>query len=249
MENFINERVCCDFIDSVLLSAREIIDILESAKKELFIKHSRGAGGDISIGADLISEEIFSKYLKRFGNMDSEESGFIDYGLEHTIVLDPLDGSDNFTSGIPYFGASIALCARNLTPKVGIVINFCSKHAIIGFNNQIWFGNIYKNFGDFSALLQTNISKCGIFERAYSNPEICQKLKDNNIKFRSLGALALSLGLGHNVDFVLYGGNMRHYDLCAGEIITNGLLKISNNSFVLISKDKKIFDKIAKILF
>ena len=79
--------------------------------------------------------------------------------------------------------------------------------------------------------------------------DICKALNENNIKFRSLGALALSLGLSEKVNFVLFDGKKRHYDYEAGFLIAKNLHKIEKQNLVLISKDKQIFDTIAKIFF
>ena len=98
-----------DFIQATLNAGLQIALALNARTPNLYEKHARGAGGDISIGADLLSEEIFITQLSAFGNIDSEEAGFVDNKQAHTIVIDPLDGSDNFVSGIPYYGASVAL--------------------------------------------------------------------------------------------------------------------------------------------
>ena len=229
-----------DFIEATLNAGLQIALNLNSGKAELFAKHSRGAGGDISIGADLISERVLIEQLSAFGNIDSEEVGFIDNKKERTIIIDPLDGSDNFLSQIPYYGASVA----------GIIMNFCNLSAVVHFEGRNFYGNLAQGFDSFSALNQgANPAKCGIFEGAYRNPQICKILNENNIKFRATGALALSLGLCERVNFVLFDGKKRHYDFEAGFLIAKDLYKIEREKLVLISKDKQYFDKIAKILF
>ena len=74
------------FINAALESALKIKNILDCKDSFLYECHDKGAGGDISIGADLKSEEILIKYLNDFGNIDSEESGFIDNKKEKTII-------------------------------------------------------------------------------------------------------------------------------------------------------------------
>ena len=51
-------------------------------------------------------------------NILSEEGGFIDKGSEFTWVIDPLDGTSNFASAIPWFGVLIALFKGN-SPVLG----------------------------------------------------------------------------------------------------------------------------------
>lgn len=233
------------FIDAVLESALQIKKILDFKIDFLYQNHTRGVGGDISIGADLKSEEILIQHLSKFGNIDSEESGFVDNKKDKTIIIDPLDGSDNFVSNIPYYGTSIALCDNSLNTEVGIIINFCNAEFTLGTKDGAFRGNLYnKKFYK----LKTKLSKCGIFERAYKDPDMCKILANNHIKFRSLGALALSLGLGYEVDFILFHSDSRIYDTKAGFFVTKNLYRYENKNFILISKDKKLFDNISKLL-
>lgn len=234
-----------DFIKATLNAGLQIALKLNNGTDNLFTHFNRGAGGDISIGADLLSEEIFITHLSQFGNIDSEEAGFIDNKKPCTIIIDPLDGSDNFTSRIPYYGASVALREKAL----GVIMNFCNLNAVVHYNGKNFYGNLAQDFLLFSDKIPQNTAKCGIFEGAYKNPKICGILKDNAIKFRSLGALALSLGLAHNVNFVLFSGEKRHYDCEAGFLITKDLYKIESQNLALISKDKILFDKISNLLF
>ena len=52
----------------------------------------------------------------------AEESGASGGQKEYCWVIDPLDGTTNFTHGIPYFSISVAL-ARNGVPFIGVVYN------------------------------------------------------------------------------------------------------------------------------
>lgn len=245
-----------DFIQATLNAGLQIALALNARMPNLYEKHARGAGGDISIGADLLSEEIFITQLSAFGNIDSEEAGFVDNKKDCTIVIDPLDGSDNFLSHIPYYGASVALRENGAeNSSVGIIMNFCNLSAVVSFKGKNYYGNLAQDFSLFaessaeSTLDSANIAKCGIFEGAYRNPHICALLNKNNIKFRSLGALALSLGLSERVNFVLFDGKKRHYDFEAGFLVAQNLHKIEGQNLVLISKDKILFDKISNLLF
>lgn len=71
---------------------------------------------DFQTEADLESEkailEIISKNFPDY-NIYSEERGHIDKKSEHTFVIDPLDGSNNFVLGIPNFSTCIALLKNN----------------------------------------------------------------------------------------------------------------------------------------
>jgi fructose-1,6-bisphosphatase/inositol monophosphatase family enzyme len=65
-----------------------------------------GADGTLTNKIDLISENSVREVLKRHGNpvnILSEEAGFIDFGREKTLVLDPIDGTYNALNGIPFY--------------------------------------------------------------------------------------------------------------------------------------------------
>jgi len=67
---------------------------------------------DFRTKADLESEQVIIKILsKSFPkyNIISEEVGEINRGSEYTFHVDPLDGTNNFVLGIPYFSVSIGL--------------------------------------------------------------------------------------------------------------------------------------------
>ncbi|MDO7252803.1 inositol monophosphatase family protein [Helicobacter cappadocius] len=233
-----------DFIQASIRSSKQIIEMLSQRKPQYMKKHRIGAGGDISLGADLLSEEIFMEYFLELGSVDSEESGYIQGKGSDIIVLDPLDGSDNYLSNIPYYGASIALCDENRHTKEAIVINFCTQIAHYSDGNGIKYINLNS---DLEISKNQTLPKCGIFEKSYSNPLLCTKMYEQKMKFRSLGAIALSLASAHDVNFVFFAGNIREYDCKAGLFLCNGLWIKKSDSFLLVSKNKQIFDIITKI--
>ncbi|PAF53102.1 hypothetical protein BKH42_07675 [Helicobacter sp. 13S00482-2] len=233
-----------DFIQASIKSSKQIIEVLAQRKPEYMQKHHIGAGGDISLGADLLSEEIFIKHLLEIGSIDSEESGYIKGRGEDIIILDPLDGSDNYLSNIPYYGASIALCDKNRQTKEAIVINFCTQSA--HYRDTDHTKHINLNTGE-EIPKNDNSPKCGIFERAYSHPLLCMKMYEQKMKFRSLGAIALSLGSAHDVNFVFFAGNIREYDCKAGLFLCQDLWIKKSENALLVSRNKQIFDMITKI--
>lgn len=252
-----------NFIKACLVASKQIIEILSQHLNEHKQKYNVGAGGDISIGADLLSEQIFGEYLLKFANIDSEESGFLRGKGKDVVILDPLDGSDNYFSNIPYYGASLALCNEKKEVKEAIVINFCTQTAIFdegkGLIKISFADKMVSNKKDFTYSSQSffpqnilnlpqSLTKCGIFEKAYSNPELSAKLFEEHFKFRSLGAAAISISLAHEVNFVLFGGEIRRFDCVAGLFLCRDLWIRHQKDFLLISRSKQIFDMILKII-
>jgi len=225
------------FIKAVLKANKEILTYLEQdlTKDDFEYTNKSGFGGDNSLKIDLIFENIFIKHLSNFGNILSEECGFIDNNSEFTIVIDPLDGSNNFYSNLPYFGTSVALKTED-NVLAGFVANLSSKTVIFrAFDGNVQYFCL-QNMKEKS-ILKNNKSKISIFERAYKYPNICQALKQKNIKFRSLGATALSLANAMDYNFVLFKGKVRIFDILAGLYICKNLNIYQDNKTVLIAKE------------
>ena len=73
---------------------------------------------DFYTEADIESEKAILTILKnKLGtyNIHSEEEGKIDRKSKKTIIIDPLDGTNNFVLGIPNFSVSIAIVDKNET--------------------------------------------------------------------------------------------------------------------------------------
>lgn len=78
---------------------------------------------DLTTKADIEAEkEILQVFKAEFPdyNIWSEEAGKVGNGSQYTLVIDPLDGTNNFVAGIPTFSVSIALLLRDVT-LLGVV--------------------------------------------------------------------------------------------------------------------------------
>lgn len=237
------EKIYKSFIQKTLQANKKIKQHIQYnlQKKDYQDSGTRGAGGDISKEIDLVAENIFISYLSSFGDIISEESGFTASNekkmiLDATIIIDPLDGSDNFLSNLPYYGTSVSLKINNIT-TLAIVYNLIDNSYIFRTPSLT---NCYQN-----NFLESNF---GIFERAYTRPDIVEKLYLLKLKFRSPGATALSLATAHNYNFFLLAGKMREYDIDAGLFICNDLNIFQNKEFLLVSKNIVIFENIKEII-
>ncbi len=205
-----------------------------------------GFGGDNNLNIDLFAEKIFIDYLKPYGNIFSEESGLISSNSPYKIIIDPIDGSDNFSSNLPYFGTSVALQKNNKT-IIAVICNLAT--GILTYkdeNKNIKKFNLRTN--KYINFLEIQKSNIGVFERAYENVKICEKLYENNIKYRSLGAIALSLCDAKNYSFVLFYGKMREFDIVAGLYICEDLNIYQHNNFLIVTKNIHIFNLIKDII-
>ncbi|MDR2789476.1 MAG: inositol monophosphatase [Campylobacteraceae bacterium] len=232
-----------DFLQSCIMANHEIYHLLKS-ETNLKIEHQEGFGGDISLEADLKAEAVFIKYLQKFGRIYSEESGMSGSG-DDVVIIDPIDGSKNFASNIPYFGSSAAL-KKGGEVVCAVVANFAAGYMRIKDKNRFE----RRFFGDKTAQKITLTPLCGmgIFEKSYQSEKLVSSLSQEEFKYRSLGALALSLSLAYEVDFVLFEGCVREFDIAGGWYMCEGLFRFKNDKFLLVSKDKGIFDKISNFI-
>jgi myo-inositol-1(or 4)-monophosphatase len=104
-------------IEALKASGRMLYDYFDMPIES----HQKESRSSIVTEADLKSETMIIKIIEQkfpLHNIISEESGFLDRHAEFTWVIDPLDGTSNFVSGIPWFGVLIALFRSN-TPIMG----------------------------------------------------------------------------------------------------------------------------------
>jgi len=76
--------------------------------KELYI----GMDGTPTTQIDKVAENTVLSYLQERKielNVLSEEIGFVDFGADDTLVLDPIDGTTNSTIGVPLYTVSMAI--------------------------------------------------------------------------------------------------------------------------------------------
>ncbi|RXI28655.1 inositol phosphatase [Aliarcobacter trophiarum] len=226
----------------------EILDYIEKSLKKEDFKYTKqiGFGGDETLKIDKIFEDIFIKNLKDYGNIFSEECGFLDFKKELTFIIDPLDGSNNFFSNIPYFGTSVAL-KKDGKIIAGFVANLANKTLVYKIlNKKIKYISLLRDKKIIK--VENGSSKVAVFERGYKYPNICKILNDKEMKFRVLGATALSLANARDFTFVLFKGNLREFDIDAGLFISNDLYIKKDEDMVFITKYKEVFSSFNEII-
>ncbi len=205
-----------------------------------------GAGGDQTTGLDLLAESIFVKHLEEYGQIESEESGVIGEERATTIIIDPIDGSSNALSYLPYFGTSVARL-RDGVVDTAMVCNLANGDYFIKDNNsKVQQGKLFRDRLE-DPIIAPN-SAIGLFEKSYEHPHLSKKLYENGFKFRTPGAVALSLAYAHTVEFFIFIGKYRKYDFAAGLALCDGLAVIVEADYVIVSKDKKIAKRIKKLI-
>jgi len=235
-----------DFIQAAILACQEIVLLIKEGNEALFTLHQQGFGGDISNGVDLQAEAICCAHLSPYGSIFSEESGWITPQSSITIFLDPIDGSDNFVSKFPYYGISIARVSEDKTTEA-VVANLANGEIWVR-SEQEYYLTTLQNTTIKQEIFINHSAKIGLFEKAPEHPELVRKLMAQKLKFRSPGALALSLAYAPYVKYVLFLGTMRPYDIQAGLYLSKHLHVFSDDRYILISADKELFEQIRLIV-
>lgn len=91
--------------------------------KNIVLTLKNGDSSNLVTKADLGAEEIIVKLIKKNfpnHNIIAEESDKIDQSSNFTWIIDPLDGSTSFASGVPNFAVSIGLL-KDGNPFLGVV--------------------------------------------------------------------------------------------------------------------------------
>ena len=234
--------------NAVIKANIEVLNYLKnSLKKDDFIYTNQiGFGGDNSLKIDIIFENIFIEHLKEFGNIFSEECGFKDFKKDITFIIDPLDGSNNFFSNLPYYGTSVAI-KKGEDIIGGFVANLALETLVYRFlDDEIVYLSLNSNKELRNRI--NSSSKVAVFLRGYKYPDICKILNDKNIKFRVLGATAISLANARDYDFVLFMGELRAFDIDAAMYICKDLYKIVKNNLIFITKSKDCFNDFKEII-
>ena len=84
----------------------------------------KGAGGDPMKPVDLAAEKAIVEVLQLYSisfTLISEESGVREFGEKPEqcyVTVDPIDGTNNFVRGIPFYASSIAISAKPVLSSV-----------------------------------------------------------------------------------------------------------------------------------
>jgi myo-inositol-1(or 4)-monophosphatase len=200
----------------ILLSNKSNLNkILSSTKK------------DIKLQADVSAETVIKDIIKSESTLPilAEESGLSSERISSTYwVVDPLDGTANYSRNIPICCVSIGLIS-NLKPVLGVIYDF--------HNDDLYEGSI-----DTNALLNNNeisVSKVENFHDGvlltglpnntdYSDSALLKMVKDfqNWRKVRMIGSAAMASAYIASGKADLYTEKKTYlWDIAAGAAIVN----------------------------
>lgn len=234
------------FLQETKAACKEVFKRLQQPRKEtdfdlLFV----GEGGDKCISIDFQAEAIFFKHLLENFEVYSEESGRKG-NSEYKVILDPIDGSDNFISQIPYYGASIALHYQDEV-IAGVIVNFANGDIFYKeYQSVLYRASLLTDY--VSKVTRNKHAKVGIFEKSALYTKKIDGLIKNRLKFRSLGAVALSLAYAYDAKYMIFLGSKRTFDLAAGLFLVADLEIYEDEKTIIIAHNRAMLDKLKQII-
>ncbi len=206
----------------------------------------RGVGGDMSLAIDEAVEVLFVEAYLPFASLYSEECGVVGEGA-YRVVLDPIDGSDNLTASFPYYGVSMALQYDQET-IAAMVVNYVDGSYFLRQKGGVLLrGNLHHD--RLEGVFPNPWAKVGLFEKASLHTDVIGKLIKSALKFRSPGAVALSLAYAYDVRYVLFIGQKRPFDVDAGLFLVDALPRYEDENTIIVAQTQECVDRIKSIVF
>ncbi len=173
---------------------------------------------------DLLSEEFLKGELKKFGfDIIAEESENPDLSTEYWWVIDPLDGTNNFSFSIPHFCVTVALM-KNEEVIFGIIYDPVKKeiyHSIKG--NKAYLNDKLITVSTRKQLEKSMLATGFAYDRdkkGYNNLNNFNKITLKAKGIRRMGSAALDLAY---VAAGRYDGfwerGLKLWDMAAGKLI------------------------------
>ncbi|WP_338603509.1 inositol monophosphatase family protein [Sulfolobus tengchongensis] len=254
--------------------AIEISKFINEIKDEKDIDKVVGFhSGDTTRLIDKKSEDYIFELLNSTGykfRFVSEESGVVNTeNYEYTALIDPLDGSNNFVMGVPWYSVSVAVYDKNAK---GIL------DSIGGFVSHILLDKIYA-YDDKRAYLNGIPLQSEEVSKELSSKVIITYFEDKEIdkvlrilpniqgyKIRSFGSASLDMILVCTGKAYMYfdiRGKLRNVDIAAssnfckrlnlvptnlnGKEIFTGIDDIYRINEIILSRDSNLMKKIYSI--
>lgn len=231
----------------------------EKFKSRVFTYETKSTDIDIVTEVDTTSENILieglSKLYPDFGFL-AEESGKMSFHSEYIWVIDPLDGTTNFSTGLPIFAISVALQKDNksILGAVHLPLTGDMYTSIKGFGA---FKNNKQIYVNHSRTLRESVIATGFpydrGENPVNNVDEVSRVVTKVKGLRRLGAAAYDFCLvaeGVYAGYWEYG--LKQWDYAAGLLIATeagAVYKIlSKREHSMIVSNKFVFDELINVL-
>lgn len=260
----------------VIQTGNTLNSFKNSRDNSLFIYKDKNVGGQRSLGIDLVAENNFVENLNQEdigGIVQSEENGEISLNGKNkpiTFILDPLDGSSNYSRQIPFSCISVAINAglekfSFSSLQYGFVFDFL-RNNLYEINN----GNVLINGKLLNYKKKTGTPAIVLYTYMSKRYNLAFEFEKYNM-IRTLGASALELSLVATGDldaFVDVRNSLRTYDFAVGarmiDLLGGHITFFNKNQIIphnrvilndftkgygiLASSDGKLYERILKEL-
>ncbi len=210
-----------------VVAAVKLVASEEIMPRYLKVSHQHKHDGSLCTEADVAAQTALIKKLQAIVNVpvlgeemsEAEQHALWDAGYEGLWCIDPIDGTSNFTRGLPYFAVSVALL-REHKSVMGVVYNPVSDELFAAEAGKGAFLNGNKMLvREFSAPLAQALA-CVDLKRLPA--KMLKKLasKPPYASQRNFGASALywCYTAAGRYDVYLHGGQ-KLWDYAAGELV------------------------------
>ena len=171
-------------------------EILKTKKSDLNVE-TFSSERDIKLEADVVAETLIKEIIQDESNIPilAEESGKSSENLGDIFwVIDPLDGTANYSRNIPICCVSIALI-KNLIPVIGVIYDFNNNDLYIGSSEQEAMLNDKKIIVSQTSKKHDGILVTGLPNATdYSDQAMIEMVKDFQgwRKVRMIGSAAMA---------------------------------------------------------
>ncbi len=156
---------------------------------------------DLAVGKFII-EEIQNSYPDH--NIIDEETGVMDKKSEYTWVIDPIDGTANFASGIPLYGIMLGLLEKDEPLAGGFVLPYFKETYIAEKDKGVFLNGEKLELSDRSDFSRLMVAY-GV-ERIKENPELINKQAEFMVKIASEFLLVRNSGSVFDIAMFVKGG-------------------------------------------
>ncbi|MBD3264614.1 MAG: inositol monophosphatase [Candidatus Omnitrophica bacterium] len=216
-----------EYVDIAVRAAKEAGKVHHKFFRRKINVKTKSSSFDLVTSADIKAEakivEVIEKYCPGH-NFLAEENKYPLRDSEYTWVIDPLDGTNNFSAGLPIFCSSIALM-KGEEIIMGVIYDASRDELFTSLKGKGAFLNGRKIKVSPAATLKESLLITGFYyDRGQDMAETLDNIKDFFLRrimgLRRLGAAALDLcyvACGRAAGFWEF--HLSPWDFCAGKII------------------------------
>jgi len=215
------------FLEFAIKTAKEAGNIQMSYFGKISSLEKKSTNIDLLTNADVKSEDFIIKKIKESfpeHSILSEEKGELLTDSEYLWVIDPLDGTTNFTHNLPIFAVSIGLVKKGVETVCGVVYNPAANKCFYAEKNKGSYMDGEKLQCTSSNTLSDSLLVTGfpyLHDIKYDiSFNIFKDFYDKTRGLRRLGAASLDLcfvAMGRFDGYYEY--NLKPWDICAGALI------------------------------